>query len=132
MSLGKIINRGSPGGTKIWVTLIIAVLAVAILVGAKVGPVLGAKYDLEDYLKAEMNRIPIHGEEVVFEEINEYVTRKKIPIKTWEDCRFESEEDCGAPAVLYCKYRVKLNFYDAYTWNMPVHAEHKSSKLPCP
>ena len=128
MSLEIAIKRGSRGAAKYWVILIIAALIVSVLVTARLGPVYGAKWDLEDRLEYSMLHFSKYGEEWMFDGVQDHVEKNKLPINAWEDCEFIG--DVGEPGTFTCNYTIKINFYNIHTHVMPITARSKLTKIP--
>ena len=128
MNGGKLIQRGSRGGVKTNVILVIAAIIVGVLLAAKLGPVYGAKWDLEDYMESLLMRFSSLEEDGVFNNLQDYVEKHNIPVRSWEDCNFDGY--VGEPGTLTCDYSVNVNFYNIHTYKWKVHAEARLTKIP--
>lgn len=130
MSLGKkAVRSASPGAMTFWVVVIVLILIVAIYLGVKLAPIYQQKWDFEDRMEVVLKRASIVSEDEMFEILQEYADKNKIPVKVWEDCRFEGSP--GKPGTLYCDYAITTHFLgDFYVRDIKVRAKKFLPKIP--
>jgi len=127
--LKKFMKKASPGGAKIWVTIIVLVLGLSIYAAAKIGPVYSAKWEFEDYLKVELRRLAVTDKEEMFGLIQTWADQNGVPVEVWEDCHLHGKP--GGPGEVYCDYVVDLHFFqDRYIYPLMIHAEYSTNLIP--
>ncbi len=115
------------GLSKIWIFLIVLVLAAGVFLLGKFGPIYTEKWDFQDFMESMMKNLYSTGVDGMYEGLDRYVEENKLPLHPDEDCNFNG--DIGSPGTLVCKYDVKIQL-PGYLYIYHVRAEAKVKKIP--
>ena len=105
----RMLNSGSEGGAKIWITIIVTALALFIYVITIYAPIVQTTWDVEDMMWYHMRRLEATGEEQMYQDLQDRLDKKEIGIQVYDDCTFEGE--VGEEGKFVCKYTVPVSMF---------------------
>jgi hypothetical protein len=120
--------KGQKGDAKIWIVLIVIIVAISLYLVIKLKPVYSAKWDFEKYVEEQIRRLYVLGEDGIFELADEYAQEHNMPVRPYEDCTLSVE--FAQEGRMVCNYKEEIHFPGNYTYVMPIRAEAFVPRVP--